>query len=74
MHVKYVLDAQSCPALCDPLDYSLPGSSVHGIFQTSWSELSFSPPAYLPNPGIEPGSPTLQADSLLSESPGKHIK
>ena len=25
--------AQSCPALCDPMDCSLPGSSVHGIFQ-----------------------------------------
>ena len=25
--------AQSCPALCDPVDYSLPGSSIHGIFQ-----------------------------------------
>ena len=24
--------AQSCPTLCDPMDYSLPGSSVHGIF------------------------------------------
>ena len=25
--------AQSCPTLCDPMDHSLPGSSVHGIFQ-----------------------------------------
>ena len=25
--------AQLCPTLCDPMDYSLPGSSVHGIFQ-----------------------------------------
>ena len=25
--------AQSCPTLCDPMDCSLPGSSVHGIFQ-----------------------------------------
>ena len=25
--------AQSCPTLCDPMDYSLPGLSVHGIFQ-----------------------------------------
>ena len=25
--------AQSCPALCDPMDCSLPGSSIHGIFQ-----------------------------------------
>ena len=25
--------AQSCPTLCDPMDYSLPGSSAHGILQ-----------------------------------------
>ena len=31
------------------------------------------PPGDLPDPGIEPGSPTLQADSLRSEPPGKPI-
>ena len=39
--------------------------------QEFWSELSFPPPGDLPDPGIEPGSPALQADSLLSEPPGK---
>ena len=37
--------AQSCPTLCDPIDCSLPGSSVHGIFQTrvlEWVGISFS--------------------------------
>ena len=37
--------AQSCPALCNPIDYSPPGSSVHGIFQASileWVAISFS--------------------------------
>ena len=37
--------AQSCPTLCDPMDCSLPGSSVHGIFQTrvlEWVAISFS--------------------------------
>ena len=37
--------AQSCPALCDPMDCSLLGSSVHGIFQTrvlEWVAISFS--------------------------------
>ena len=37
--------AQSCPALCDPMDYSLPGSSIHGIFQArelEWIAISFS--------------------------------
>ena len=37
--------AQSCPTLCDPVDCSLPGSSVHGIFQArilEWVAISFS--------------------------------
>ena len=37
--------AQSCPTLSDPMDYSLPGSSVHGIFQAGileWSAIAFS--------------------------------
>ena len=37
--------AQSCPTLCDPMDYSLPGSSVQGIFQArilEWVAISFS--------------------------------
>ena len=29
---------QSCPALCDPMNYSLPGSSVHGILQARMLE------------------------------------
>ena len=36
-----------------------------------WSVLPFPYTGDLPNPGIEPGSPTLQADDLLSEPPGK---
>ena len=35
--------------------------------QEYWSELPFPSPGDLPNPGIEPGSPTLQADALLSD-------
>ena len=37
--------AQSCPTLCNPMDYSLPGSSVHGILQArilEWVAISFS--------------------------------
>ena len=37
--------------------------------QKYWSGLPFPSPGYLPNPGIKPGSPTFQADSLLSEPP-----
>ena len=39
--------------------------------QGCWSELAFPSPEDLPNPGIKPGSPTLQADALLSEPPEK---
>ena len=41
--------------------------------QEYWSGLPFPSPGDLPNPGIEPKSPTLQVDSLLSEPPGKLI-
>ena len=38
--------------------------------QEYWSRLPFPSPGDLPNPGVEPGSPTLQADTLSSEPPG----
>ena len=60
-----VLVSQWC--LCDPMDYTLPGSSVHGILHG----LLCPSPGDLPDPRIKPGSSALQADSLLSESPGK---
>ena len=41
--------------------------------QEYWSGLSFPSPGDLPNPGIEPGSPALQADALPSEPLGKPI-
>ena len=41
--------------------------------QEYWSGLPFPSPADLPNPGIDPGSPTLQEDSLLSDPPGKSL-
>ena len=54
------------------MDSSLPGSSIHGISQARiWSGLPFPSPGDLPDPGIEPKSPTLQADSLPSEPAGK---
>ena len=63
-----VLVAKSCPNLCDSVDCSLPGSSIYGIFsrQEYWSGLLFPSPGDLPNPGIDPGSPTLQADFTVS--------
>ena len=57
--------------LCNPRDCSLPGSFVHGSSPGKNTGVGCPPPGDLPNPGIEPRSPTLQADSLPSEPPGK---
>ena len=52
---------------CSPL-----GSSVHGILEARILEwVAFPSQGDLPNSGIKPGSLALQADSLLSEPPGK---
>ena len=56
------------------MDCSPPGSSVHGIpRQEYWSGLLFPSPGDLPDLWIEPRPPALQADSLLTEPPGKPI-
>ena len=58
--------------LCNPMDCRSPGSSVHGILQArilEWVAILFSRGAS--RPGIKLRSPTLWADSLLSEPPGK---
>ena len=48
--------------------WGVPGSSVHGILQQEyWNGLPFRSPGDLPDPGIKPRSPVLQADSLPSE-------
>ena len=68
---------QSCQTVCDPMDCSPPGSSVHGILQAWILEwVAFLSPGDLPDPGIVPRSPTLQADFfffffLPFEPPGK---
>ena len=65
----------SCTVVSDslqPRDCSLSGSSIHGILQARILEwVPFPSPGDLPNPGIEPGSPALEADALTSEPPGK---
>ena len=61
-----------CLTLCDPMDCSSPGSSVHGILQArilEWVAIPFSRDSS--QPSVEPSSPTLQADSLPSASPGR---
>ena len=58
--------------LCDPMDCSLPGSSVHGLLQArilEWVAFPFFRGSSQPE--IEPRSPTVQANFLPSESPGK---
>ena len=62
---------QLCPTLCDPMDSSPPGPSVHRILQArilEWVAISFSRGS---SREIEPRSPTLQADSLPAGPPGK---
>ena len=61
---------QLCITLCDPMDCSPPGSSIHGDSEY-WNVLPCSPSGDLPNSGTEPRSPTLQVDSLPSEPLGK---
>ena len=51
VHAKLL---HSCTTLCDPMDCSLPGSSVHGNLHSKWSGLPRPPPEDLPNPDIDP--------------------
>ena len=62
-----------CLSLCDPMDCSTPGSPLHGDSpgRRYLSGLPCPSPGDLPNPGIEPRSPAVQVDCLLSEPPAK---
>ena len=66
--MEKVLVAQSYLILCDPMDYITHQAplSMGFLKQESWSVLPFPSPEDLPDPGIEPRCPALQADSLLS--------
>ena len=66
-HLSEVKVAQLCPILCDPMDYT-----IYGILHArtlEWVVFPFH--RDLPNPGIVPRSPALQADSLPAEPQGK---
>ena len=68
-----VLVTQLCLTLCDPT-YGLQPARLLCPWNSPvkyWSGLPFSSPGDLPDPGIEPRSPALQVDSLLSEPPEK---
>ena len=66
-----VLVSQSCPTLRDPMDCSLPDSWDSPGKNIGVGCLPVSFPEALPDPEIEPGSPTLQASYLPFEPPGK---
>ena len=74
---NYIVVVLSCIRLCEtPMDYSLTGSSVHGLLQAKeyWSGLPFPTPGDLPGPGIEPispASPALAGRFLIIEPHGK---
>ena len=69
-----VLVAKPCSTLVIPWTVTCQAPLFMGFSrQEYWSELPFPSPGDLPDPGINPGSPALQADSLLSESLGKLI-
>ena len=69
-----VLVAQSCPTLCDPMDSSVPGSSVHGVLQArilKWTAISFSNAS--DSPSINGGNNTTHfhqnyKDSVVTQS------
>ena len=68
-----MLVAQLCLTLYDPMDCVVHQAPLSMEFSRHeyWSELPFPCPGDLPNPGIEPRSPALQTDSLLTELQGK---
>ena len=76
-----VLVAQSCLTVCDSMDYGLPDSFVHGDSplsmgfsrQEDCSGLPFPSPGDLPDAGIEPRSPALQADSLTVRATKEYL-
>ena len=75
MHAS--LTTQSCPTLCDPVDYcSPPGSSVHGISQArilEWAAISSSRGSFQPRDGIHISfdSSCVAGGFFTIESPGK---
>ena len=70
-----MLVAQSCPTVCDPMNGSPPGSTIHEVLQQEyWSGLPFPSPGDLPILGIKPRSPSIAGGFLTSATPGKGEK
>ena len=74
MHAYILKSLQLCLTLCDPMDCSPPGSSVHGILATRiLGGLPCPSPGHLPDPGLKPRSPVptaLQVESLALSHKG----
>ena len=65
---------QSCPTLCDPWTVVGQAPPSMGFSRREyWTGLPFPSPGDLPDSGIKPRSPALQADSLPSEPPGNPV-
>ena len=71
--LTYTYDTHMYLTLCDPMDCSLPSSSVHGDSPGKNTGVGCPPPGDLLNSGIKPRSPALQANSLRAEPQGKLI-
>ena len=65
------MGAQLCLTLCNPMDYSPPGSSMEFLSQKYWRGLPFPMPGDLPDPGIESGPPALVGRFFTTEPPKK---
>ena len=61
--------AQSCPTLCNPVDCSLPGFSIHGIFQSTGMGCHFLLQEIFLTQGSNPGLPHIKVELLLFPSP-----
>ena len=69
---------QLCPTLCDPMDYTILQSRILEwvvfTFSQGWESPTSPQVGDLPNPGIEPGSPALQADALWATRDSKNVQ
>ena len=63
--------AQSCPAVCDPMDYSLPGSYIHGILQARILEWVAMPSSR--RSLVSPTSPASAGGFFTTAPPGKSV-
>ena len=69
-----VLVTQLCTTFCDPMACGCQAPLTMEFSKEHWSGQPFPSPGNLPQLGTDPGSPALQADSLLSDPPGKEAQ